>query len=130
VQGGAPQDADAVALELAALVDRLGCGWCLVWAKHDSLVAAVKAAAPELDVRLEKECSRSCYTLTISSYSSGCCELREMHCSQPPLGRCSRCHTAKHCPRTLLLHQVQCPGICSLCPRAGNTTKVSVSALQ
>ena len=51
VQGGSPKDADAVALELAGLVDRLGCGWCLVWAKHDSLVAAVKATSPELDVR-------------------------------------------------------------------------------
>ncbi len=54
VQGGSPHDMDAVALELAALVDRLGCGWCLVWAKHDSLVAAARAAAPELDVRLGK----------------------------------------------------------------------------
>ena len=56
VQGGSPQDADTVALELAALVDRLGCGWCLVWAKHDSLVTAAKAAAPQLDVRPEKYC--------------------------------------------------------------------------
>ena len=51
VQNGSPQDADAVARGVADLVDRLACGWCLVWAKHDSLVAAAKAAAPELDVR-------------------------------------------------------------------------------
>ena len=44
-----------MARELVDMLDRLACGRCLLWAKHDALVATAKAASQELDVRA---CSR------------------------------------------------------------------------
>ena len=85
MQGGSPRDADVIALELADLADRLGCGWCLLWAKHDSLVAAAKRAAPELDVRRRRP---SC-TISQDSILDEKLAVRVLRCL-PTIGRCLR----------------------------------------